>query len=393
MKTYNVTEIEDDSYFSNDLYLDDKFLLLIQELPFSLNLKKTLANWSFETVLCEGENLKEKKEDLSDDFQFETFLENLESEKLSKVKQIREEILTGVEARFQEFLKNIEELHDTAKQGLTLNVRNVADLAKELVDFVRENKKQILLIQPDAFSKDFDYIIIHEMRSSVFAIIIGLYLKFPMYRLIDLAIACLVHEIGMARIPPSVYNSKAPLTIKEKQILLTHPIISYNIVNTSSFSKPICLACLEHHERENGGGYPRRLDTNRISFYGKIIAVACSYEAATAPRPYRQAKNPTTVIMELVKNENKQYDDSVLKALLYSISFFPIGTYVVLSDGRAAQVVDVNPDDPRFPIVKILGELSPSGGPKIIGTNKISVYITRTISKEEAETMIEVDSI
>lgn len=390
MNTYNVAEIAEDSYFSNDLYLDDKFLLLIQELPFSIEIKKILANWSFATVSCEGETIEQQSEIMPDDIQVEALLESLGTEKLSKVKQIKKEILTSIETRFQNFLLSIAELHNTAKQGLNLSVRNVADLAKDLVDFVHGNKNQILLIQPDAFSKDFDYVIIHEMRSSVFAIIIGSYLQLPMYRLIDLATACLVHEIGMSRIPPKVYNSNTPLTTQEKQVLLTHPIISYNIVNTSSFSKPVCLACLEHHERENGGGYPRRLDASRISLYGKIIAVACSYEAATAPRPYREAKNPTTVIMDLVKNENKQYDDSVLKALLYSISFFPIGTYVVLSDGRAAQVVDVNPDDPRFPIVQVLGELNPNGGSKVIGTDKANIYISRTINKAEAEMMLEV---
>ena len=89
--------------------------------------------------------------------------------------------------------------------------------------------------------------------------------------------------------------------------------------------------------------------------------------------------------MELVKNENKQYDDNVLKALLYSVSFFPIGTYVILSDGRYAQVVDVNPDDPRFPIVQILGDMSSGGNLKVVGTDKDTLYIARTVNKTDID--------
>lgn len=383
MKTYNISEIAEGSYFSKDLYLDEKFLLLIPEQAVTVRLKNLLSQWNFQTVSSEGENIAASvTEEVAE---INTTIEPIKNKGENDVTQKRlDELSTKVETQYREFLDQIEKIHNMAKNGLNLNVSNVSDIARDLTDFINKNKKQILLVDVAKFADSYDYTIIHEFRSTVFAVMIGIYLKFPSYKLIELATACVIHEVGMARIPASVYNSTEPLTMKEKQALLTHPIISYNIVNASSFSRPICLACLEHHERENGSGYPRRLSSNRISLYGKIIALACSYEAATSARPYRDARNPTTSIMELVRNENKQYDDTILKALLYSISFFPIGMYVVLSNGRAAQVIDVNPDDPRFPIVQLLGERKQDDSPKIFGTTKDGLYITRSITKEEA---------
>ena len=384
MKTYNIAEVEEHSYFSSDLFLDDKFLLLIPELQVSETLKNLLAKWDFSTVCSEGENIN-VPETGNLESAAGTVAKKAEKEKLSESTKRQNELLDKVETKYKEFLGAVFEFHETAKQGLNLNIRAVSDLAKDLVEFIEERNKQILLIDTQQFADEYDYVILHEIGSTVFAVVIGRYLKLPTYKLIELATACLIHEIGMARVPPRVYNSTKPLTVQEKQVLLAHPILSYNIVNASSFALPICLACLEHHERDNGGGYPRRLSANRLSLYGKIIAVACSYEAITNPRPYRYAKSPTTAIMELVKNENKQYDDNVLKALLYSVSFFPIGTYVILSDGRYAQVVDVNPDDPRFPIVQILGEMSSGGNLKVVGTDKDTLYIARTVNKTDID--------
>ena len=384
VKTYNIAEVKEHSYFSSDLFLDNKFLLLIPELQVSETLKNLLAKWDFSTVCSEGENIN-VPETGNLESAAGTVAKTAEKEKLSESTKRQNELLDKVETKYKEFLGAVFEFHETAKQGLNLNIRAVSDLAKDLVEFIEERNKQILLIDTQQFADEYDYVILHEIGSTVFAVVIGRYLKLPTYKLIELATACLIHEIGMARVPPRVYNSTKPLTVQEKQVLLAHPILSYNIVNASSFALPICLACLEHHERDNGGGYPRRLSANRLSLYGKIIAVACSYEAITNPRPYRYAKSPTTAIMELVKNENKQYDDNVLKALLYSVSFFPIGTYVILSDGRYAQVVDVNPDDPRFPIVQILGEMSSGGNLKVVGTDKDTLYIARTVNKTDID--------
>ena len=58
-------------------------------------------------------------------------------------------------------------------------------------------------------------------------------------------------------------------------------------------------------------------------------------------------------LIELLKNESKQYDETVIKGLLFSLSLFPIGAYVCLSDGKIAQVTDVNPENPKNPIVKV----------------------------------------
>ena len=93
-------------------------------------------------------------------------------------------------------------------------------------------------------------------------------------------------------------------------------------------------------------------------------------------------------MIEILRNENKHYDGTVIKALLYSISLFPIGAYVYMSNGKIAQVTDVNPTDPRNPIVQILGETEPDGSPKTVQSNMQDNKIVRVLSKAEAQDIL-----
>jgi len=165
--------------------------------------------------------------------------------------------------------------------------------------------------------------------------------------------------------------------------MLLHPAYGFEMLKSFDFPMAISAAALEHHERENGSGYPRKLTGEKISLYGKIIAIACSYEAITSKRPHKDAHSGYVGITDLLRNEGKQYDESVLKALVFSLSIYPIGQFVLLSDGRKGQVVDVNPEDPRFPIVQILNEQNPDGQNKILETNGGGIHIQMPLDSLE----------
>jgi len=90
-------------------------------------------------------------------------------------------------------------------------------------------------------------------------------------------------------------------------------------------------------------------------------------------------------MLELLKNEGKQYDETVVRALVLSLSIYPIGLYVLLSNGKKGQVIDVNPETPRFPIVQIFGETTPDGKIKTMQTAQDGITITRPLNRSEIE--------
>ena len=91
-------------------------------------------------------------------------------------------------------------------------------------------------------------------------------------------------------------------------------------------------------------------------------------------------------MVDILKNDGKKYDDTVIKALVYSLSIYPIGSWVLLTSGKKAVVIDVNSDNPRYPIVQVHGEKTPDGKVKVVPTSEVGVRILRPLHAEEIPT-------
>jgi len=379
MKSFPVEGIPPSSYFTQAAYLDDNFVIAAPEMPFSAGLIRVLRDWDFTEVLCDGEPkanyiAKEVQADSGD-----SVIGDLSTVgDLDKVQQ--------AEQFYATFKKYVTSLFAQAVAKDGVNFKSVAENVRDVCEFVRDNRRFLMRAQKKAEpANDEDYLISHTVRSTVLAIIIGTFLKLPNHRLIELGVSAVLHEIGMLKLPQECYLSNRPLNEDERKLLYTHPLHGYNLLKTSDFPLIISLAVLEHHERENGSGYPQRMQGDKISLYAKIIAVACSYEAISSKRPHKEAKDGYTGMVELMKNSGKQYNDSVIRALVYSLSIYPIGLYVLLSTGRKGQVIDIDPENPRFPVVQIFGELMPDGKNKTVQTSQDGISIVRPLSREEIE--------
>ena len=104
----------------------------------------------------------------------------------------------------------------------------------------------------------------------------------------------------------------------------------------------------------------------------------------SSPRNFREARPTYDAMVEMLKNQNSKYNGDVIKALLYSLSIYPIGAYVYLANGKIGQVCDVNPDNPKNPIVQIIGETAADGDPRTVETDDKINKIVRVLNKEEA---------
>jgi len=386
MIDYAVKEIKPQSYFSKPVYLDEVFVLTAPEMPFNEELIGLLDKWKFKKVISEGEPHME----------YSTPAQTTAPGTSSTV--VNEEIIVGLSQQsdsdklgkankfYSNFITNVEKIFFRLTISDELDFKEVTEKIKDMVEYIKEDRRFLMRVIKDIeAAPDKSYLTIHSVRSAILAIIIGTYLKLPNYRLIELGVAAILHEVGMLKLPQNIYLSQRTLTPVEQKAIISHPVLGYSILKSFDFPLAVCLAALEHHERENASGYPRRLTSEKISLYSKIIAVACSYEALSSKRPHKEAKDGYTGMLELLKNEGKQYDDTVVRALVLSLSIYPIGLYVLLSNGKKGQVIDVNPETPRFPIVQIFGETTPDGKIKTMQTAQGGITISRPLNRSEIE--------
>jgi len=378
MKNFELKDISASGYFSKAVYLDSNFVITAPEIPITSDLVQALSDWGFSEVFSDGEPCDNYSAEAEPAEKQTIKTDPSTVGDLDKIQQ--------AEAFYLSFQKYVKTLYAFLPIKTELDFNPVAEKIKTVCDFIRDNRRFLMrtryLTSPVL---DENQLVSHTTRSTILAIIIGANLKLQPYRLIELAIAALFHEVGMIKLPQENYTSKRTLTEQERKLLYAHPVLGFNILKSFDFPLVICLGALEHHERENGTGYPQRKTGDKISLYAKIIAVACSYEAMLSSRSYKDAKDGHTGILELLKNEGKQYDDTIVRALVYSLSLYPIGLYVLLSTGKKGQVVDVNPENPRFPIVEVFGELMPNGKNKTMQTSANGCSIVRPLTQAEIQ--------
>ena len=215
---------------------------------------------------------------------------------------------------YAQFLYNNEE-----KPEERLEISAVYEKIKEIFKNVRYDHGHLMLaLQESEQVLNENYVYSHAARTTILTLIIGKYLKIPIHKLIDLGVAALLHDIGMLSIPQDLYLSSRTLTKSEKALLHKHPVYGYQLLDANNYSPAVKLAVLEHHEREDGSGYPQKLSKEHISLYGRIIAVACSYEAISAKRKYRDSADLHAGMVNILKNRNKYYDKAIM-ALINSL--------------------------------------------------------------------------
>lgn len=386
MKSVPLRDLKSDGYFTSSVYLDDRYIILTPETPVTAALINRLAEWEIREVFSDGQ-LQGEAIDRDSAAEIAAAISaegSPEARPVTSQSAGDRENLDKVSSFYEQFLKFVESVYTRYVTKNEIALKDLSDRVKNLCDVISENRRYILRIMSKVTPSS-NYLVNHSVRSTVLAIVLGTQLKLPPHRLIELGVAATLHEIGMVRLPPQLYMADRPLTQIEFKSITAHPILGYNILKEKQFPLAICLAALEHHERMNGTGYPRSLSGDKISIYAKIIAVACSYDAVTATRPYREAREGYEGMVDLLKNEGKQYDDLVIKALVYSMSIFPIGSFVLLTNAKAGQVVDVNPDNPRYPVVLILGSKTADGKETLVQTAESGIRILRPLSHAEID--------
>ena len=280
MNSYVVKDIVAGSFFSEPVFLDDRFLLTAPEMPFTKELARATLDWEFREVKSEGipGEHYEKTEEAAVPTPEETLRGGNDGERVKQAAEFYH--------RFQEYVENLFTRFVTKNE---ISIKDVSERIKELCDVIKDDRRFLLRVQ-DPGDTEKNYLASHSVKSTIISVVLGSYLKLPAHRLIELGTAALLHEIGMVKLPPQLYMTNKPLAPQERKAILTHPILGYNILRSLSFPLSVCLAALEHHERENGAGYPRSMTGEKISLYAKIISVSCSYEALTSSRPYKSAK-------------------------------------------------------------------------------------------------------
>ncbi len=375
MRKLSIRELPPNSYVDAPVYLDESYILLAPDIPVTETLIRRLVDWEFTQVLTAGKVAGAPAPDASGS-PGTTLNKNLKEQEASN----------QVLAAYRQRVALVASIFERYKMKNELKIEEITELVKGLMSLVKSQPRYALNL-PDVESEGMAFLPSHAVKSSILAVALADFLKLPPHRAIEVGIAGLLHTIGMMRIPPEIYLSDRTLGPREKQMIIAHPILSFRALKEAGFPMQIAVAVLEHHERMDGSGYPRKLVGDRLSLYGKIVAVASSYVAAVSERPFRQARDGHSGILDLLRDAGKFYDEKVLRALVLTLSIYPIGTHVELGNKSVGVVIRTNPASPKLPVVRLLvnGDGQPYPDlPMVQVEESGELSIQRPLTSEEA---------
>ncbi|NLN16164.1 MAG: HD-GYP domain-containing protein [Firmicutes bacterium] len=213
----------------------------------------------------------------------------------------------------------------------------------------------------------------HGVAVAALAATIGHWLELGEQAFFELAMAGYLHDLGKAMMPMEVLNKPSGLDEHEWEEARKHPVHAYELLrDTPGVPEKVVRAIYEHHERNDGSGYPRGLVREEISLYGRILAACDVFHALTARRAYKHALSPFESFKIIEGMTPHKLDALPVKSLIGGIMRRYRGKEVILSSGQQGRIVHIDRHNPTHPIV------TTEAGPVDLAANP-DIYIVQIL--------------
>lgn len=256
-----------------------------------------------------------------------------------------------------EALETVRDVAEKASQGI-VGVRRARRLAQTIVDLVQEDRSLMLGLASIRNYDDYTYT--HSVNVSLIATSLGRHIGLSQVSLEHLTVCGLFHDLGKVAMPREMLHKQGQLSAEEWDQMRRHPLMGIRHIlrlhAPPELRSRIILGPFEHHLNPDMTGYPKTHFMKKLSLLGRILRIADVYEALTAERAYRpRAFTPAEALRKMWSEGEKSFDILLLKSFIHMMGVYPIGSMVLLSDGRMGMVTGY-PDDSRRtqPLVRII---------------------------------------
>ena len=167
----------------------------------------------------------------------------------------------------------------------------------------------------------------HALNTAILAAAMGYKLEYDEDVIEKLTQAALVHDIGMTKLPKELLE-KTSLSQQDNKLFQKHTQMGYKILKYEmGLPEDICLVALEHHENNDGSGYPFKLSGDQISELTRVVGLCSFFDDLTSNKTPYKIKNTKEALRVMLEVGTKKFFPELLYQFVNMFNYNDLESY------------------------------------------------------------------
>ncbi|NYE27080.1 putative nucleotidyltransferase with HDIG domain [Rhodanobacter sp. K2T2] len=231
----------------------------------------------------------------------------------------------------------VADIFSNARITETVDMRTATQIVSDMSLTLTRHPSALLSVARMRSVDDYTYV--HSVAVACLMMAFARGVGFDEEQIGRCGMAGLLHDLGKARISLEILNKPAELSEAEWIYMREHPAMGYEMLHSQDATDAGVLdACLRHHEKFDGSGYPDRMKGEDIPMLARMVSICDVYDAVTSDRIYKKGWDPADALHRMA-GWTGHFDPVLFKAFVRTIGVYPIGSLVRLASQRLAIVI------------------------------------------------------
>ena len=253
-------------------------------------------------------------------------------------------------------------IHVTAETG-QIDKEQSGEISDGVLEQVKTTDASLIIRSINRIRTVDEYLHTHSLNVAYLNGLMGKWMEFDSVRQSELVEVGLLHDMGKLKVDQNILNKPAKLTPEEFEEIKRHPTLSFEtLVKSGVTNQNILDGVLQHHEKVNGRGYPKGIDTKEICEYARITAISDIYDAMVTKRVYKDPHSPFVILNEFATEGYSELDIKYVNIFIECMIDELRGKKIIMNDGREGTILLVRPRSLLYPIVDVDGETIVTNG-------------------------------
>jgi HD-GYP domain-containing protein (c-di-GMP phosphodiesterase class II) len=346
MVRFNLDDINEDMVLGESIFLPTGELLLGAGYQLKRRYIERLRTMGYHAIMVQVEGTEEVLPE-------SVVSEAAQREMLTAVSSSTEELQHTFDRLRHKGVVSVKDIMRDNRKYLAKFIMN-AGMGAALEQFIDEILSQeSIVLNLSRIQAAGEALFTHTMNVTITALCIGRKFHLSYEELKQLAIGAINYDLGLVTIPKEILEKEGTLSEDEKKLLQQHTLNGYLMLSEiATIPSTSAAAALQHHEHQNGSGYPGGLQgdnvpplkdfsrKNKIHRFAEIIAVADKYDMMTSGRRhYSSALDTREAIKKLIALAGPVLNTEIVKVLTTIVPLFPVGARVKIAEAPSTQLI------------------------------------------------------